>query len=140
MPSVSWNANAQAEYWIDVALNGQRLEVLVDTGLLDALGQVGFSVDAATYDSFKHLGRFHSFQVHRRLSADGTLALTESGSLDAQLYCVQTQISVGPIVSIRVLRGAPGVPDRVGVAFFHQLKGCTVVWDLDQRTWRIEYP
>jgi hypothetical protein len=34
----------------------------------------------------------------------------------------------------------PGIPDRVGMAFFHRLNGCKVIWDLDKREWCIEYP
>jgi hypothetical protein len=41
---------------------------------------------------------------------------------------------------LHALRGAPGVPDRVGVVFFHRLHGCRVLWELDSRTWCVEYP
>lgn len=140
MPFASWNANARGEYWIDVALAGQRLQVLVDTGLLDVRGQVGFSIDASEYDAFKKAGHFRRHQLHTRMMADGGLGVTESGLLDAQIYCPQLKQSVGPIVPIRVYRGALGVPDRVGLAFFHKLKGCSVHWELDQRSWRIDYP
>jgi hypothetical protein len=74
------------------------------------------------------------------LTADGRVTLTESGLLDAQLMNPQTQSPVGPLVSVHVLRGSPGVPSRVGVVFFHLLKGCTILWDLDHRDWRIDYP
>lgn len=140
MPSVSWKASARGEYWIDVALDGQPLQVLVDSGLIDARGEVGFSIDLSLYDSFKKAGRLEKPKLHTRLLADGNIAITESGILDSQLFCPLMQIPVGPVVRIRAYRGMPGVPERVGVAFFHLLKRCTVVWDLDQRTWRIDYP
>ena len=140
MPFVSWKANARGEYWIDVVLEGQPVQVLIDSGLVDARGQVGFSIDLSLYDSFRKAGRLRKPKLHTRLTADGNLAITESGILDAQLFCPQTQRPVGPMVRIRAYRGASGVPDRVGLAFFHQLKGCKVLWDLDQRTWRIDYP
>jgi hypothetical protein len=41
---------------------------------------------------------------------------------------------------VYVIRGKPGVPDRVGVVFFHRLKGCRVLWDLDAQSWCVEYP
>ena len=44
MPQVRWNANVRGEYWIDVCLGGHPLQVLVDTGMIDAKGQVGFSI------------------------------------------------------------------------------------------------
>ncbi len=85
-------------------------------------------------------GGFSDCQAKGRLTADGRMGFTEIGSLDAQLFCPQTQSPVGPIVHLYAYRGAPGVPDRVGVAFFHLLKGCKVLWDLDKRLWDIEYP
>ena len=140
MPYVSWTANPGLEYWIDVQLAGQPFTVLIDTGLIDRLGEVGFSINASDYDAIKNVGGFRKHQIHPRLTADGSFLITESGSLEAQLVSPQTQSPVGPVVHIYVYRGIPGVPDRVGLAFFHQLKGCKVLWDLDQRTWRIDCP
>ena len=59
---------------------------------------------------------------------------------NVQLIDPQSQNAVGPMVHVYVYRGAAGVPDRVGIAFFHLLKGCKVLWDLVQRSWCIEYP
>lgn len=140
MPQVSWIASPRGEYWIDVSLGGHPLKVLVDSGLIDSRGQVGFSVEEALYDRLKHSGGFKNHQLHARLTATGQITLTESGSLDAQLICPQSHSQVGPIVHVHVFRGAPGVPNRAGLAFFHRLKGCRVLWDLDQRLWAIEYP
>jgi hypothetical protein len=140
MPDVSWTADPSGAYWIDVQLAGRPFNVLIDTGLIDRLGEVGFSIEASDYDAIKKAGGFRKHQIHSRMMADGTLLITESGSLDAQLICPQTLNLVGPVAHVYVYRGAPGVPDRVGLAFFHQLKGCKVLWDLDQRTWRIDYP
>ncbi len=140
MPNASWNANPGGEYWIDVRLGSRSLPVLVDTGLIDVRGEVGFSVDHALYDAIKITGEFVSFQRHGRMSADGTVRVTESGALDVQLFSPQTKIPVGPVVHLFVMRGSPGVPDRVGLAFFHLLKGCKILWDLDQRLWQVECP
>jgi len=139
MPQVCWTATGRGEYWIDVDLGGHTFQVLIDTGLLDARQQVGFSVEQASYDNIKQAGEFHAHQIHARLHANGQVSLTESGSLNAQLVCPQTRKMVGPPVHVYVFRGV-SVPDRVGMAFLHQLKGCKVVWDLDKREWCIEYP
>jgi hypothetical protein len=139
MSRVCWSATSRGEYWIDVNLGAHPLKVLIDSGLIDGRGQVGFSVDESLYDSIKHAGGFHNHQMHTRLTAGGQISLTESGSLDAQLICPHTRNPVGPIVHIGVFRGVSGVPNRAGVAFFHLLKGCNVLWDLDQRLWCIEY-
>jgi DNA-binding GntR family transcriptional regulator len=140
MPSVRWIANSRGEYWIEVNLGGRPLQVLVDSGLIDGKGQVGFSVDESLYDDIKQASGFMSHQKHARLTADGQILLTESGSLDAQLMSAQTQTPVGPVVHVYVYRGVAGFPHRVGVAFIHLLKGCKVFWDLDQREWRVDYP
>jgi len=140
MPQVCWSANPRGEYWIDINLGGHPLKVLIDSGLIDRRGQVGFSVDESLYDGIKQAGGFKKHQLHTRLTADGQISRTESGSLDAQVICPQTGNLVGSIVHISVFRGVPGVPNRVGVVFFHLLKGCKVLWDLDQRLWCIEYP
>ena len=140
MPQACWNATSRGEYWIYVSLGGQPIEVLIDTGLIDAKGEVGFSIEPGLYDNIKKAGGFRGHQRHARLTADGKITITESGSLDAQLICPQTQNPDGPIVHVFVFRGVAGVPDRVGMAFFHLLKGCKVLWDLDQRSWCVEYP
>lgn len=140
MPQAMWSATFRGEYWIDVDLGGHALKVLIDSGLIDSRGQVGFSVDETLYDSIKQAGGFLNHQMHTRLAADGQISLTESGSLNAQLICPQKGNLVGPIVHVYVFRGVLGVPNRVGLAFFHLLKGCKVLWDLDQRSWCIEYP
>jgi hypothetical protein len=140
MPRVTWSASSRGEYWIDVDLGGQPLKVLIDTGLLDAREQVGFSIEQALYDRIKQAGQFHAHLMHARQSADGQIAMTESGSLGAQLISPQTRQLVGPVVHVYVFRGVPGIPDRVGMAFFHHLKGCKVLWDLDKREWCIESP
>jgi hypothetical protein len=72
MPFAHWNANARGEYWIDVVLGGLPLQVLVDTGLVDAKGQVGFSIDETLYDSMKQTGVFRSHQTYARMAATGT--------------------------------------------------------------------
>jgi hypothetical protein len=140
MARVSWSATGRGEYWIDVDLGSHPFKVLIDTGLIDARGQVGFSIEPTWYDRIKQAGGFHAHQMHTRLLADGQLSLTESGSLNAQLICPQMRTLVGPVVHVFVFRGVPGVPDRVGMAFLHGLKGCKVLWDLDLREWCIEYP
>lgn len=140
MPQVCWSASARREFWIVVDLGGQPIQMLIDSGLIDARGQVGFSIGPLLYDQIKQSGGFRSHQIHTRLTADGQISSTESGSLDATLICPQTRSRVGPAVTCFVFRGASGVPDRVGMAFFHLLKGCKVNWDLDRRLWCIEYP
>src|SRR5262249_21670481 len=67
MPHVRWSANPRGEYWIDVYLGGRPLQVLIDSGLIDGRGQVGFSIDEALYDNIKQAGGFANHQMHARL-------------------------------------------------------------------------
>jgi hypothetical protein len=107
-----------------VLLGGRPFETLIDSGLIDAAGVIGFSIDALAYDSMKKAGVFSDIQFNPRMTADGKISLRECGSLDARLFNPQTQTAIGPVAHVYVYPGIPGVPDRVGLAFFHQLKGC----------------
>jgi hypothetical protein len=55
MRQVSWSATAHGEYWIDVSLGGRPVQTLIDTGLIDPRGHVGFSIEESLYDSIKQL-------------------------------------------------------------------------------------
>ena len=106
MPQASWNANPGGEYWIDVRLGSHPMQVLIDTGLIDVNGEVGFSADDSIYDAIKRSGGLRRYRKHARMMADGQIRVTESGLLDAQLISPQSQTPVGPIVRVRVYRGA----------------------------------
>ncbi len=140
MPIATWTAGTGGLYWIDVFLGDRELSVMVDLGLVDPKGRVGFSVDAPLYDTLKRAGVFSQFLMHSRLDASGHIALTESGETAAQLIDPAPRQRVGPALRMHVFRGSPNVPNRVGVAFFHELSGCVVRWTLDQKLWQIEYP
>jgi hypothetical protein len=113
---------------------------MVDLGLVDPLGRVGLEVDPTAYGQLKHSGQFARFRRRSRRDASGRSSWTESGLITAQVVSPATRQPVGPPVSIYVSCGAPAVPNRVGIAFFHRLSGCRVLWDLDQQMWCIEYP
>lgn len=72
MPQVCWNANPRGEYWIDVELGGHPLQVLIDSGLIDAHGQVGFSINPSTYDRIKQSSGFLNRLMHTRLTRSRT--------------------------------------------------------------------
>lgn len=63
-----------------------------------------------------------------------------SGQTTAQLLDPTTRQPIGPHMSIEVFRGDSRVPSRVGVVFFHRRAGCRVFWDLEKRSWGVEYP
>lgn len=140
MVDVDWLAAADGRYWIDVTISDQPVRVMIDLGLIDPMNAVGFEVDPDLYDQMKHAGSLSRFQVRFRRDASGQVTASESGVTNAQLRNSSTNSGIGPMVQLHVCRGAPGVPSRVGVVFFHRLTGCRVVWNLDRRSWRVECP
>jgi hypothetical protein len=140
MPQVRWQARSDGLYWIDVALGTRSFSLMIDLGLVDLNGRVGFSVEPAIYAQLKKAGQLKDFLQQSNRDASGKIFSSESGRLAAQLIDPITFLPVGPTVRLHVMRGATGVPSRVGVVFFHHLKGCQVSWDLDNRVWSIDYP
>jgi hypothetical protein len=140
MPQAQWQSAADGRYWIDVALSGRNLQVMIDLGLVDPFHRVAFEIDPALYDAMRRAGDFSRFEQRSRRDASGRLSPFETGRVMAQLVCPLTRQRIGPAVTVFVARGVPGVPNRVGVAFFHRLTGCHVNWDLDQQTWVIDCP
>jgi hypothetical protein len=113
---------------------------MIDLGLLDLKHKVGFAVDPAVYDLLQRAGQVARSQPRRRRDASGHWSVTVAGIVTAQLIDPATQQRIGPVVRLHALRGVPGVPSWVGVVFFHRLHGCRVLWELNSRTWCVEYP
>ena len=140
MARVSWRAAPDHRYWIDVALGNRELSVMLDLGLVDPLGRIGFEVDPGEYDALKQTGQLSRFRRRARRDASGQLSWSESGLVLTQLVSPLTRQRVGPAPHVYVSRGVSGVPSRVGVVFFHALAGCQIIWDLDQQLWQFDYP
>jgi hypothetical protein len=113
---------------------------MIDLGLVDPHHRVGFEVEPAVYDRIKQAGGFSRFSRRPRRDASGRISWFDTGQTTAQLICPAAQRPVSPVVQVFVASGLAGVPSRVGVVFFHHLTGCRVIWDLDRRTWRVNYP
>lgn len=140
MAEACWAATTDGRYWIDVHIAGQPIRVMIDLGLVDPVDAVGFEVDPDFYDQLKHAGVLSRFQVRFRRDASGQITRSESGRTNAQLLDPITRRGIGPLTQLPVCRGAPNVPSRVGVVFFHRLTGCNVDWRLDGRTWCVKCP
>lgn len=140
MAPISWRANSAGAYWIDVVVGSLPLPLMVDTGLTDPRNQIGFALEPATYDQLKQARQLSHFRARVSRDASGKYVTVETAETTAQLLDPTARGHAGPIVRLFVSRGAPGVPSRVGVPFFHHLKGCHVEWDLDAHTMSIEYP
>jgi hypothetical protein len=135
---VSWLAASDGRYWIDVLIAGRVLSVMIDLGLVDPLDAVGFELEPAAYDQIKQAGLLSRLQYRFRRDANAQVTASESGLTVAQLFDPVSGQRFGPTVQLHVCRGIAGVPNRVGVVFFHRLVNCTVHWELNSRTWRIE--
>ena len=135
-----WSAAPDGRYWLDIILGGTPGRFMLDTGIVDRRNQVGFEVAPALFDSLQRSGQLVSAGDRKRFDASGQTVVRPVGLVSAQLIDPVSRQGIGPSVPISIFRGTPGVPSRVGVAFFHRLSGCRVVWELDTRTWCVEYP
>jgi hypothetical protein len=140
MGRACWKAAGNGKYWIDIALGNQVLPWMLDLGLVDSQHWVGFEFEPPLFDRLKLAGQMVLAGRQKRRDASGRTVHQECGLTSAQLIDPLSRQGVGPKVAIKVSRGFPGIPSRVGVVFFHRLVGCQVVWDLDNRVWCVEYP
>ena len=140
MSEVRWEAATDGRDWIDVAIGGLTARVMIDLGLVDPLHAVGFELEPDFYDRLKPAGLLSRFQYRFRRDANAQISRSVSGLADSQLLDPGSGLGIGPIVSLHVCRGVPGIPSRVGVVFFHRLLDCRVQWDLNCRSWCVECP
>ena len=112
---------------------------MINLGLVDPTNHVGFVFEPAVYDALKQTD-MKSFQLRYHRDASGLITRLESGQAVARLFDSSQQKAVDPVVKAYASRGAAGIPNRVGVVFFHRLNGSRVLWELDARKWVIEYP
>jgi hypothetical protein len=138
MADLSWQAAADGRYWMDVAIGSRPVRVMIDLGLVDPAQRVGFELEPALYDELKRSRQLSRFEFRFRRDANGEITRSESGLVHSQLIDPQLSRVVGPLTNLYVCRGSPGIPNRVGVVFFHCLVGSIVYWDLSARTWRVQ--
>jgi hypothetical protein len=136
----SWMAAPDGRYWIDVVLGNMPIRLMLDTGLVDPRGQVGFEIEPQLYDSLERSNQLVAAGLRKRRDSSGRSIRMQTGWVSAHLLDVESGSYIGPRVQLSAWRGFANVPNRVGVLFFHQLAGCRVVWDLDARLWSVEYP
>lgn len=113
---------------------------MIDTGFVDPNDEVGIALESSLYEMLQRAGLIGSEDSRLSTDASGHQKQVVTGLVTARLLAPTQAAPPGPVFQTRALRGDTGVPSRVGVAFFHRLAGCRVIWELDQRTWCIEYP
>ncbi len=121
MPQARWQAAPDGRYWIDLALAGRDLRVMIDLGLIDSLHKVAFEIDPVLYDALKQASALSQFVQRSRRDASGQLAAYDTGLLTAQVVEPITRQRIGPPVSVHAARTVARLPNRVGVVFFHRL-------------------
>ena len=140
MGRACWNASADGWYAIDISLGPITELVRIDTGIVDWRHKIGFDLEADLWDRLLNAGTFKEFERRSSRDSSGRKRKSDSGRLVVRLLDPSTKLPIGPTVEVFALRGARGVPSRVGVVFFHQLIGCSLHWDFDARMWCVDYP
>lgn len=140
MGQITYAVAPTGAYFIDVQIGTFEVRVMVDLGLTDPAGQIGFALAPDVFDRLEQARQLSRFRGRISRDASGQYSTIESAESTACPLDPASRQPVGPRARIFVSRGAVRVPNRVGVAFFHQLRGCRVIWELDSRIWRIEYP
>jgi hypothetical protein len=140
MSQVSWAAAPDGRYWIDILVGSRPLRFLIDLGLVDPAQAVGLEVEPHVFDSLQQAGDLVGAGARTWRDATGRLHSVASGWARVQLLDPATAFGIGPTVRLFITRGFPAVPNRVGVVFFHRLSGCSVLWQLDQRSWCVNIP
>jgi hypothetical protein len=139
MNRACWPIAADGRYWIAIALGTNPSRLMIDTGVTDRAGLVGFDLAPAEYDRLERSGQLLAAGPRMRQDASGAWVWLRCGFLAAQVLHPVTGVRIGPPVRCLAVRNFANVPSRVGAAFFHRLTGCRVVWELDTRTWCVEY-
>src|SRR5687767_14781879 len=140
MPQTCWAAAPDGTNWLDVNVAGVETVAMIDTGFVDRFQRIGLSLEPQLYDQLMASGKLSGIITDYRLDAGGHSTTRRSGIVSAFLFDPVNRSPVGPTAQLYASRGAPGIPTRIGLVFFHQLTGCRVYWDLDRRLWCVEHP
>ena len=140
MAQACWQAAADGRYRIDVFIGNSNLQVMVDLGLVDPLDLIGFELEPSIYDRLDQSGFLSQKRARQSRIASGQQISTDTGLTNAQLLDPLIGQPIGPTVRLFASRGKRALPSRVGVVFFHRLRGCRILWDLDTRIWCIHHP
>ena len=134
---LTWPVTPQGHYAIDVLIGGIAVNVMIDTGLVDPSQLVGFELAPSYFDRLEQAGLLKDVSTRTRRDASGRKSLMPVGMVKTSLAIPETEIAVGPVVEVYVTRCPPGLPNRVGLSFFHKLSGCHVIWDCSAKTWSV---
>lgn len=137
MATAIWQCSVNGRYWLDVLVGGLQVSLMIDTGLVDPEQRVGMELEPQLFDQLEQSGRLTGRALRVRKDAGGHCSPLFCAAADASLATPGSSQPLGLSVRIHVARGVEGVPSRVGLAFFHKLPECRVVWDCAAKTWEM---
>ena len=141
MTNYSWDRQTDGRYVIDTIIGDVSVRTMVDTGLVDPFGTVAFELQPSVFDRLLAAGQLVNLRLRIRLDSSGKKSELRTARTLAGLASPDdpTKLVTLPF-QVYVARGSEKAPNRVGVAFFHQLPGCRVEWDCATRRWVIQLP
>ena len=137
---LTWPATSRGDYVLDVLIGGVSVTAMIDTGLVDPAQLVGFELAPTVFDRLQGAGLLKQMATRTRRDAGCQKFLMKVGMASTVLAQPATTEPAGPEVEVFVARSTDGLPNRVGLAFFHKLTGCQVSWDCSARTWSLSIP
>ena len=111
---------------------------MIDTGLIDPLGQVGFELPPEMFDRLLESNSLRDVTTRSRRDASGRKSQMYVGAADVRLAEPDTKTPVSSVIHVSVARGVNGLPARAGLTFFHALPDGRVHWDCSGQTWTME--
>ena len=135
MATATWQCTANGRYWLDVLVGSLPVPLMIDTGVVDPEQRVGLELEPQRFAVLQPTGKFSQRALRVRKDAGGQCLPLICAAVDASLSTPGANQPLGPSIRIHVARGVAGVPSRVGLAFFHKLPECRVVWDCAAKTW-----
>jgi len=83
MTRVCWPAAADGRYVVDIALGTMACRVMLDSGLVDPHGQVGFEIDQLLFDGLEQSGQLLRAGRRRRSDSSGRTVWLGTGFVSA---------------------------------------------------------
>ena len=139
---VSASAEATPQFYdldpLNIVWHGHYPRFL-ELGRVAVMDKIGYGYAAMAESGFAW--PFSDYRMRFRCDSSGRKSALRTARVTAGLAMSNRPTELfGSMICVRVARGATGVPDRVGVAFFHCLTGCRVLWDCGARTWTMSIP
>src|SRR5438034_1059918 len=98
MTRVCWRATSDGRYVLDIALGTMPCRLMLDTGLVDPIDQVGFEIDPALFDVLEQSGQLLRARRRPRTDSSGRTVWLTTGFVVARLLDPTSGSPIGPAV------------------------------------------